>query len=196
MLKSILSNPSKMPGKAYSLPAMACPNGAKMAAIEGTVCHKCYALKGRYRMPNVANAMAERLAMIDQPNWIDVMVAEISRVREKHFRWHDSGDLQSMQHLQKIVEIARRLPEYRFWLPTKEYALLRDFNEEFPPNLTVRVSATKIDGKAPTYPLTSTVHKQAEPIGFACEAYTRKGKCGDCRACWDNTVPNVSYPQH
>ena len=31
---------------------------------------------------------------------------------------------------------------------------------------------------------------------FVCGAYSRDGKCGDCRACWDKNVKVVAYPAH
>ena len=61
MKSKILSHPSKMPCPAISLDARACKTGSKLAEIEGTVCHDCYALKGFYRMPNTRNAMQRRM---------------------------------------------------------------------------------------------------------------------------------------
>ena len=43
-----LSAPSKMPCSSYSISATRCVTGSKLAKIEGTVCHNCYALKGNY----------------------------------------------------------------------------------------------------------------------------------------------------
>ena len=51
-----LSKPSKMPGYAYNLPATECKIGSKLVKVPGSVCHGCYALKGRYRFPNVKDA--------------------------------------------------------------------------------------------------------------------------------------------
>ncbi len=61
-------------------------------------------------------------------------------------RWHDSGDLQSVEHLEKIIEVCRRTPQIQHWLPTRELAILRACRERIPANLTIRVSATMIDG--------------------------------------------------
>jgi len=33
-------------------------------------------------------------------------------------------------------------------------------------------------------------------VGFLCRAYEHGGKCNGCRACYDKTVPLVSYPAH
>ena len=41
-----LSNPSKMPSYAWGISAKKCLTGSKLAKIPGTICNKCYALKG------------------------------------------------------------------------------------------------------------------------------------------------------
>ena len=56
-----LSKPGKMPCPSINLPAAACVTGSLMAVIKGTTCYGCYALKGRYRFPNVKIAMDRRL---------------------------------------------------------------------------------------------------------------------------------------
>ena len=87
-----LSAPSKMPGPAYNLPAVACITGAKLVKVPGSVCAGCYALKGRYRFPNVQAALNRRLKSLEHPDWIRAMVVLIDKA--PWFRWHDSGDLQ------------------------------------------------------------------------------------------------------
>ena len=196
-----LSEPSKMPGFGYGLPALtSCKTGSKLAEVEGTVCSKCYACKGHYTLPAVRDAQTRRLKSISNPSWVEAMVQMISRKREKHFRWHDSGDLISLAHLSKICQIAVRLPEYKFWLPTQEHALISEYRKthgEFPDNLIVRLSASKIDGRPPTTDLcTSSVHQNAEPYGHECPAHKQGNKCGSCRACWSKEIKNVSYRSH
>ena len=100
-----LSAPSKMPGPSYNLPAVRCITGSKLAQIPGSVCHGCYALKGRYRFDNVKQAMARRLAALGHPDWIAAMTVLIKG--EPVFRWHDSGDLQSPEHLKAIFEVCK-----------------------------------------------------------------------------------------
>ena len=95
-----LSKPSKMPGPAHNLPAVACKTGAKLVKIPGSVCAGCYALKGRYRFNNVQAALKRRLQALEDPRWVDAMVTLITG--EKYFRWHDSGDIQSLKHLENI----------------------------------------------------------------------------------------------
>ena len=109
-----LSKPSKMPGHAWSTPAEKCRLGALLRQRDGSVCSGCYALKGRYVFPNVQNALHRRLEIYesDPGAWVENMATLINArsERERWFRWHDSGDLQSPEHLGHICEIARRTP--------------------------------------------------------------------------------------
>lgn len=193
-----LGSPSKMPGYAYGLPAVECKVGALLRKLPGSTCSDCYALKGRYLFGNVKTAQYRRLHSLKHPQWVEALVFMIRRRRCDYFRWHDSGDLQDMDHLNKIVEVAQLCPETRFWLPTRENHLISQFLAVFggfPSNLLVRVSAAMIDGAPPVrFPHTSTVVKlNGEP---SCPAPKQGGVCGACRACWDPTVANVSYHQH
>ena len=64
-----LSDPSKVPGKAYGLPAQKCNVGGKLRKIEGSTCFDCYAYdRGMYVMSNVKKAQARRLAAISKPD--------------------------------------------------------------------------------------------------------------------------------
>ena len=99
-----LSAPGKMPCPSINLPAVACVTGAKLAQVPGTTCHGCYALKGRYNFKYTKIAMARRLAALAHESWTAAMVTLMSGF--KHFRWHDSGDLQGAQHLKNILEVA------------------------------------------------------------------------------------------
>ena len=141
-----LSKPSKMPGPSYNLPAIACITGAKLAKIPGTVCHGCYALKGRYRFSNVRLALARRLESLQHPRWVEAMTALISG--EEVFRWHDSGDLQSAWHLKRIFEVCKNTAETWHWLPTREHKFLPLSTDSIPKNLLIRVSGTKVNGAA------------------------------------------------
>ena len=191
-----LSKPSKMPGLAYGLPAKECKTGSVLAKIPNSVCANCYALKGRYRFDNVQNAQYRRLATLTDPRWVAAMAFLIQHEEVEYFRWHDSGDIQDLDHLQAIVEVARLCPDTKFWLPTRERSMVHDFMRlygAFPPNLIVRVSGAMIDGVPPIgFQNTSTVVTSGE----TCPSRQQNNSCGACRACWDPGVMNVSYHKH
>jgi hypothetical protein len=67
-------------------------------------------LKGCYVFPNVQDAQYKRLEATRKPLWVKAMAAQILRHKSKFFRWHDSGDIQSLKHLAKIFEVARLRP--------------------------------------------------------------------------------------
>ena len=69
-----LSATGKMPCPSINLPAVACVTGSKLAKVPGTTCHGCYALKGRYRFPNVKEAMDRRLKALSDSRWVRAMV--------------------------------------------------------------------------------------------------------------------------
>ena len=187
-----LSAPSKMPGPAYNLPATACITGAKLVKVPGSVCAGCYALKGRYRFPNVQQALRRRLDSLTHPDWIRAMVVLIDDA--PWFRWHDSGDLQGPEHIKKIFEVCKLTPKTQHWLPTRETGILKLMDPDIvPTNLIIRLSGHMVDGNnSKFWPWTSSVSSQAK----TCPALDQGNSCRDCRACWDRSVNNVTYPKH
>lgn len=185
-----------MPGYSYGISAKACHVGSKLVNIPGSTCHSCYALKGHYTGHSVTKAHAKRLAGLSHPAWVHAMVFMINFRKCDFFRWHDSGDLQSLNHLEKIADVAVLCPTVQFWMPTREKAIVHAFQRihgPLPSNLVVRVSATMIDGPVPIgFANTSTV-----VTGQAtCPAPQQKNNCGACRMCWTPSIPNVSYKVH
>lgn len=214
-----LGKTSKMPGRSYGISAQRCQTGGKLREVRGSVCSGCYAMTDWYlTWRPLLEGHRRRWQGIHHPRWVDAMVVLISsrcRAPDNWFRFHDSGDIQGVWHLQNIVQVCVGTPDVHHWLPTREYGLVAEFLESggvIPPNLVVRLSAHMIDSE-PVVPTalahlpTSTVSsvsmyasgvKIVEGKGsIECRAVESRGnKCGDCRACWSASVRNVSYPQH
>ena len=199
-----LTQTSKMPCKSYSLPTEACDTGFRMSKIAGSICASCYADKGFYKMyqNTIKPAQFARLDSINGEHWIDGMVSLIGN--DAFFRWHDSGDLQGLQHLEKIALVAQLTPNCRHWLPTREYGTVKQYiakHGALPDNLIVRLSAMYPD-KPVSIPKSlqgfanitaSNVHT-GKPLGTPCKAPEQNGACLDCRACW--TSETISYALH
>ena len=180
----------KMPGLSYSLPAWECKTGSKLRQVPGSPCYGCYALKGNYtRYPAIKAAQYRRLEAMKHPAWVTAMAAVIKR--QKWFRWHDAGDVQDQQHLQKIFEICRLTPETRHWLPTRE-AWIKDHLASKPDNLVIRFSPPMVGQRNDSWPNSSMVVE----TGASCPAPAQGGKCLDCRQCWDPDIKVVSYGKH
>ena len=193
-----LSNTSKLPCKSFGISAYKCKVGSELRKIEGSICSKCYALKGQYVIGPVPNAHAARHAVLYRKDWCDNMVISINDA--PWFRWFDSGDLYDISMLEKISMVCQNTSRIRHWLPTREVKIVKDYlkiYKKFPSNLVVRVSAPMIDGEPlKSFRWTSTVHHKSKAIGHDCPSRFQDNKCNDCRACWDKRVTNVSYHKH
>mgnify|MGYP003335802896 CR=1 FL=1 len=154
-----LATTSKMPCNSTSIPAKYCQTGSKLAMLDGSICGSCYGYsfkkgqaKGNYGFTNVKSSQEKRYLGITHPQWVEAMVKQIlvaSIVNEtNYFRVHDLGDIQSLEHLENWVEVAKRLPDIKFWMPTRElqylYAYTKKHGNIWPENLTIRLSETFI----------------------------------------------------
>jgi len=198
-----LSKPSKMPGYSTSIPAQRCGVGAKLRTVKGSVCSGCYALKGCYVFPVVKEALENRFQCLKDPRWTAAFIALLNRKKVEFFRWHDSGDLQSVAHLRNICQVAENTPGTLHWIPTREYRIVEAYRAEYgrlPANLILRASAHMIGKEAPSrfehssmvLPKGESSHESAS----VCPAPDQGNSCGDCRSCWDTRVSTVAYRYH
>jgi len=198
-----LSETDKMPCKSYNLPAELCITGSKLRKINNSVCSDCYACKGRYKFDTVQHALYRRHYTLIDPRWEEAMITLITGM--PFFRWHDSGDLQSVYHLKQIVHVCHNTPDTKHWLPTRENKILYNYWSELKipldirvPNLCIRLSGSMIDGSAP-YDLAMKIGCQVSEVStgyFTCPASTQDNKCMSCRNCWDQEQFNVVYKKH
>ena len=187
-----LSKPSKMPGWSIGIPAKECNTGSKLVNVKGSVCEGCYALKGCYVFKVVQAAQYKRLEAIKDPSWVTAMATLINSKKPDVFRWHDSGDVQDVQHLEKIFKVCKLTPDKRHWMPTRE-AWIKDHMHTAPANLVVRFSSPMVDqGPVKSWANTSTVSTKSR----TCPAPDNNNECGSCRACWDPLVKNIEYGKH
>ena len=197
-----LSKASKMPCRSWSLQALVtCPaskdaNGELVAACAG-----CYATTGNYNFPNVKAPREHNKDDWKRSEWVDDMVQELDA--DRYFRWFDSGDVYDIRLAKKILEVMKRTPWVRHWLPTR----MHKFDKFVPvlnemqslPNVVVRLSSDGVNGETIEGVTTSTIiptSEQAPKNATVCEAYERDGKCGQCRACWNKDVSLVAYVAH
>ena len=196
-----LSKASKMPGRSWSLQALdTCPGSKKRDGSLVDACSGCYATQGNYRFKNVKAPREHNREDWKRDQWVDDMVAELDN--DRYFRWFDSGDVYDVRLAFKILEVMKRTPWCNHWLPTRMHkfskfkAVLAEMSAL--PNVVVRLSSDSITGDTVEGPQTSTIATIDNVPGDAlvCEAYSREGKCGPCRACWSKDVALVCYIGH
>lgn len=190
-----LSNPSKMPEKAWNLPATECKTGSKMAKVEGSVCSRCYALskQSRYALQTVQNAMARRLAGIYHPDWVPSMIIEINLEISRLMRWMDSGDIAGVHHLLNIFRVCEETRTVLHWLPTRESEFLKEALKvaDVPENLNIWLSTHMIDGTPPQWwanRITVVTARGQIEGSYHCPAPEQGNKCFGghhrCEHCW------------
>lgn len=196
-----MSNTDKMPGLSWSTQAVdTCPGSRGNDGEFVDACKGCYARFGNYNRPNVKNVRLHNQADWKRKNWVSDMVKALEK--ETFFRWFDSGDAYSLGLALKILEVMIRTPRVKHWFPTRMHkfakfestlAMMMDLR-----NVVVRFSSDSITGEIIPGRNTSTINHPDRITDWdhVCRAYTRSGKCGDCRMCWDKNVPVITYPQH
>lgn len=197
-----LSKPSKMPCYSWSLEAIAtCPASIGVDGELVDACKGCYATTGNYRFKNVKAPRVHNREDWKREQWIGDMVTELDSSR--YFRWFDSGDMYNLSLANKILEVMKQTPWCKHWLPTRmhKFAKFKTVIEQMEalPNVVVRKSSDSVLGETIEGQCTSTIIPDIEAATDAmtvCEAYSREGKCGSCRKCWDKSVQVVAYPAH
>lgn len=198
-----ISVTSKLDGvRSWSLEALeTCPGSIAAPGQLVDACSGCYATTGNYRFANVKAPRAHNKKDWQRMAWSDDMVAELKN--DRYFRWFDSGDMYTLALAEKILEVMKRTPWVKHWLPTRMYKfpkfrqVLTDMQAL--KNVSVRFSSDSIVGE-----YTKGLHgsviipmpADAKRGMKLCGAYDNNGACGDCRACYDKKVKVIAYPAH
>lgn len=85
------------------------------------ICQGCYAAKAQVRFPKALEYRERMLERSKAKEFIDDIVEELSKSKKnfKAVRIHESGEFYSQDYLDKWVQIAKSLPDIRFYAFTK-----------------------------------------------------------------------------
>jgi len=210
-----LSSESKMWSRSTGLPAWRCHVGSRLAQVEGSVCHECYALdRGHYQYDKVKAAQERRYKLLYHSCWVSAMTMLLWLQVKDFFRWQGSGDIDSLQHLKNIVEVCEKTPRLKHWMPTKEKGILKEFLHRggvIPPNLVISMSGYMVDGgpvkgfdDQPQITHHLTYNKKnrhgVSKESYICPVEDGKGfkscKEADCSACWNPSIRVVAGALH
>ena len=112
----------------WTLPAYKSKSGKVICPMADACIKFCYARKGAYIWSNVNKAHEERYEFSKTAMFVPVMIAEINKKQAQYIRVHDSGDYYSPTYLAKWFEIARSLPDVRFYSYTNMVDLIQNVN--------------------------------------------------------------------
>lgn len=165
--------------------------------------HYCYDIKACAQYPDTVIDARMRntvLLELDRDEYFARIEKKISRRRKnKFFRWHVAGDIVDIDYLSRMVEVARRHPDFVFWTYTKEYNTVNRYvrthgktrADAIPSNLSIMFSL---------WNGTTMFNPYGFPV-FACEmpgyeypeiAFTCPGNCDVCTSACRGCVAGES----
>lgn len=115
----------KLDTVSFNLPAFRSADGFQVCPKAGACATLCYARQGRYIMPNVAASRESNLAKVRGDLTIFVREAseDLSNIKNKIVRVHDSGDFFSQGYMDAWFTLARLHPKKHFYAYTKSLHL-------------------------------------------------------------------------
>jgi hypothetical protein len=196
----MLSRTSKLGCFSWSLQALeTCQGSIGKDGKLVEVCQGCYATQGFYHMPDAIALRKSNKEDWQADDWVERMVKAL--VKQKKFRWFDSGDIYSVDLAWKIYDVCRLTPHVKHWLPTRMHKFTK-FSRVIDAlntldNVVVRFSSDNvgqhIDGLYVSLVVDAYKHVDKTHV---CPSSLQDGKCLTCRACWSKDVQSVAYVAH
>lgn len=91
----------------------------------------CYDVKACLQYPNtVIDARIRNLSVLmkDREEYFSRIDAAMSRRKKnKYFRWHVAGDIVDIDYLDRMINNARRHPDFVIWTYTKNYHVVNEW---------------------------------------------------------------------
>lgn len=165
----------------------------------------CYDVKACKQYPNtVIDARARNTALMrmDRDYLFSAIDAKMSRRKtNKFFRWHVAGDIVDMDYFVRMVDNARRHPDFVIWTYTKQYHIVNEYCEKYgkdsiPSNFTIMFSEWRgLPMVNPFgFPEFRVIFKGEETpkdVTWVCP-----GNCDICKACHRGCVANETTHAH
>ena len=148
-VKVCLSKGNSKIGKSMNFsiaPILTCGRRCKLCA------RYCYDIKACKQYPNnVIDARARNTAFayVARDYLFNQIDAAMSRRRtNKTFRFHVAGDIIDLDYFSRMVDIAKKHPDFRVWTYTKQYEIVNEYCDKYgrnaiPNNFTIMFSEWK-----------------------------------------------------
>jgi hypothetical protein len=194
--KNHLSKPDKLSCFSFDLPLSVCKSQCdyyknKICYVQNNKLHESY--------PNRKKILKRNLKLAKSDQFVKVLTGQIRNKKQRLFRFFSSGDFIDLDHMKKVVQICRNLPDIKFWITTKnDYVLTQYFQENnltVPKNCIIKLSSPVALMDMPkftkdfckkyniSYSLTTLNNDLVtckSSLGF------NESKCGNCELCFDN----------
>lgn len=126
-LKVSITKGNRKIGKTHNIslaPILTCGEACKVC------CGICYDGKACLQYANVRNARAKNTAITEYDlneyfHQIDMYMVRIRK--NKYFRFHVGGDIPSYEYFEKMVELAKKYPDWVIWTYTKQYYIVNKY---------------------------------------------------------------------
>lgn len=194
-IKMCISSGNKKIGNVLNVslpPILTCANCSQCKYL-------CYDAKACLQYPGaVLCARINNLVILQKDR--DYYFAQIQksidlRKKNKFFRWHVAGDIIDYDYFERMIETARKNPDFIFWTYTKNYRIVNEWisnngntKEAIPANFSVMFSEWRGLPMENPYNLGEfrVVFKDEEkPEGFYCP-----GNCDVCTKCKRGCIAN------
>jgi len=107
----------------FSIPAYKSKSGEITCPLAGECVKFCYAQKGFYKL---SSKWAElKFEATKKESFIDDMIKDIKAKKAEFVRVHDSGDYYSKEYLLKWFEIAKKMPDIKFYSYTNNINMIK-----------------------------------------------------------------------
>ena len=154
----------------------------------------CYDVKACLQYPNTvidARVRNWSIFMKDRDEYFARIDAAMNaRRKNKYFRWHVAGDIVDYDHFDRIINNARKHPDFIIWTYTKNYSVVNAWIEKngrdaMPNNFTVMFSEWRGVPMINPYnmPEFRVVFKDDANKPDPASNYYCPGNCDICKAC-------------
>lgn len=119
----------------FTIPALKSATGLVTCPNAGACAAGCYARQGAYNFKAPKTKHEKNLALTLLPNFKQLALDELLKIKPDVVRIHDSGDFYNAEYLAKWIDIASAMPDVKFYAYTKMVHLIKQ--TELPKNLQI-----------------------------------------------------------
>lgn len=196
------NNNQKLGIGCISVPLPVCSCNPKAPCFD-----KCYAQHGVMKFVGVQGAYWRnwRIWNEDPEGFFEQLYYKIKFSGLPKVRFHDSGDIPSLDYLKQMCKLADRLPAVQFMTYTKQYAIVNEYlyKEFLPENFIIFFSAWDKLWEVPNphdLPIAYVKFKDVRltpeipPYAFHCPG--KQTTCSACGVCFNKKTKAVYFDEH